>query len=212
MTSVFPRTPLPPMTSYATPIAGGNQILQLYQAQPPGLPYPWYFAHRANAKAAGHAFTIYRDDLGQENVHLLITQRPSLGGKQTIELPAGLWGDVNDQESALASVNREIVAETGMKPEHTRLLANQLFATSPGMTTEMKYFAITRAQGVPSGHQREDDEKLIIVKTLDVPLATFTDYRKFMAWLQQMHAQDYVVGMDVLAARGLLPPKLDRFA
>lgn len=201
---VFPG--LTPVPDYATPIAGGNQYLRLYTTQVPGVPYPWFFAHRENAKAAVHAITIIKDAAGQEFIHLLVQKAPPLGGKPIVQLPAGLWGDNNPEESALKAANREVREETGYTVTSSKLAANQLFATSPGMTTEMKAIAVTHAEGEPSDEHQEVQEKVSIIARLDVPIETFRDYDKFMGWLGKMHQDGYLVGMDVLAARALLPP------
>ena len=199
---------LPPVQNYSSSIAG-NKILELRKAPPAGnRSYDWLFAHRANAKAAVHALTIVKDSAGQEYVHLLVQKRPPFGGKATIELPAGLWGDSDEKETALQAANREVREETGYDVQSSELMANHLFATSPGMTTERKAFTLTHATGNPSSEYQEPDEKDMITGTMDVPLDTFTDYNRFKGWLQDMDRQGYTVDLTVIAARGLMPPTL----
>lgn len=203
------QSPLPPVNQYAEQIPGGSNFLQLYQVPPQGpVSFPWLFAHRSNAIAALHALTIVKDPQGNQFVHLLITKRPPLGGRLTIETPAGLWGDQSTEESALAAANREVKEETGYDVESSELLTDAPFATSPGAVSELKLFALTHARGTPSSEFREGDENALIVGTLDVPLETFVNYEAFKSWLTKMDQGGYIVGMDVLAVRGLMPPRL----
>jgi len=94
-----------------------------------------------------------------------------------------------------------------MNPKHSELLANQTFATSPGMTDETKVFTLTFADGTASFDNivQADGENRILVGKILVPLETFQDTGKFRQWTEQMHQKGFMVGMDVLAARSLLP-------
>lgn len=194
------------INSYASPFNGnGNTFLRMYSTQPQGLPYPWLFAHRENCKAAVHAFTIYTAEDGQKYVHLLITKRPPFGGQLSIELPAGLWGDSDSKENALNAANREVREETGFTVKKSKLLAENFFATSGGMTTEQKVYALTQVQGKPNKVQYDENEVSIIMGKLNVPLSTFVDHTQFIKWLSEMNKQGYIIGNEVIAARGLLP-------
>ncbi len=204
------------VNDYATQVAG-NKHLGLYKVPPSGnREFDWYFVHRGNSKAAVHAFTVIENDQGEKFVHLLVMKRPPLGGRLTVELPAGLWGDTDENEDVLTAAEREVKEETGYDIAGSMMLSPNFFATSPGLTTEQKAFALVKAKGQPGQDHQEAAEKDIIVGTMDVPLATFTQHREFTRWLNRMDHEGYMVSMSVMAARGLLPPnlgqKLDRMA
>jgi 8-oxo-dGTP pyrophosphatase MutT (NUDIX family) len=168
--------PLPPVTAYAQEVPGGNPYLKLYRTQPEGFPHAWMFAHREVGKGGVHTFTIVTKPDGQQVVHLLITRRPPLGGDLAplaIENPAGIWADENENEDLAKTAEREVREETGYQVDSVRLLANQLFATSPGMCSEMKGLAIARVSGTPSQEHFQGEENRIIVGKLEVPLETF---------------------------------------
>ncbi len=199
---------MPPKVSrYAKP-SQGSKWLKLYEAKQKGIPEPWAFATRPNALGGVAAFTIYKDPATRKDmVFLEITRRPPMGGKLaplTLELPAGLWGD-KGPEPLLQAGSREVTEETGLDVTYARALANQLFATSPGLTNEMKGFTMARVQGTPSRKFQEKEENAIIVGFLPVPLQTFVDYSLFTAWLEGVNKAGYIVSQDVITARGLLP-------
>lgn len=199
---------LPPKVSrYAKP-SQGSKWLKLYEAKQKGIPEAWAFAARPNAQGGVAAFTIYKDPATKKDmVFLEVTRRPPMGGNKaplTIELPAGLWGD-KGAEPLLQAGNREVTEETGLSVKYSRTLANQLFATSPGMTNEVKGFTFARVQGTPSRKFQEKEENSIIVSFLPVPLQTFVDYSLFAAWLEGVNKAGYIVSQDVITARGLLP-------
>ena len=65
-------------------------------------------------------------------------------GKRTIELPAGLIGDTEDNDTATAAAARELQEETGFAAAHWQDIG--LFATSPGMSSET--FHLFKATGL----------------------------------------------------------------
>lgn len=198
---------LKPLASYAEAQPGGSQFLKLYKTMAPGAKEPWLFAHRENSKGAVHAITLIEDAKGEEKIHLLVQKSPPLGGKPIVQLAAGTWGDNKASETALEAANREVREETGYKVKSSQFVVDQMFATSAGITDEAKAIALTRVTGKPSDKNREAQEKVSIIDTIDEPTETFRDYDKFLLWLKKMDEKGYMVGMDVLAARALLPPK-----
>lgn len=65
-------------------------------------------------------------------------------GARSIELPAGLIGDTDDEDTAIAAAARELDEETGFSAEHWQDIG--VFATSPGMSSET--FHLFRATGL----------------------------------------------------------------
>jgi hypothetical protein len=62
-----------------------------------------------------------------------------------------------------------------------------------------------QCKGEPEAPTLEGEEVETIVGSMDVPLATFANYDKFMNWLTQKEQEGYTVALDVIAARGLMP-------
>jgi hypothetical protein len=191
--------------SYAKPVAGIPYNM-LYTTPDPSGTFDWFFTHRENAKGGMHVLPIVRDYKGREYLHVIVQKSPPMGGRPIVQLPAGLWGDKDLNESAKGVVKRELREETGYQTVGSKVLGEQLFATSPGMTTEQKAFALAVVKGTPSSQFRDAGETASIIGSMDVPLSTITNYNKFMTWINDLNVKGYTVGMDILAARALMPP------
>lgn len=199
--SVMPK----PVNAYAKPAEGnGTPFLRMYSTQPEGFPNPWGFAHREKGKGAVHSFTVVKDSAGQENVLLIVQKRAPFGGLSVIELPAGLVGDEDPNEVALKAGPKEVKEELGYEADASGSLAGNAFATSAGMTTEQKWFSWVTASGEPKETNHDGSEKASIVGSMLVPVDTFADVKKFRAWLAEQETNGMIVGLDVIAARGLV--------
>ena len=75
---------------------------------------------------------------------LLVEQYRVPLGANCIELPAGLIGDHDDGEDALASAARELEEETGYRADRLEIFGE--FFASPGMVSES--FTLVRATGL----------------------------------------------------------------
>src|SRR3546814_10573577 len=75
---------------------------------------------------------------------LLVEQYRVPLGRNCIELPAGLVGDEDENESVESSAARELEEETGYRAGSVEVLGE--FASSPGMTSET--FHLVRATGL----------------------------------------------------------------
>ncbi len=193
--------------TYATPVEGGSKFLKLYTTPDPSGMHSWFFAHRQNANAAIHVIPVIKDAQGNEFIHVIIQKSPIMGGRPIVQMPAGMWGDNDPNESAGLAAVRELKEETGYSVKgQTRIINNQFFATSPGMTTEMKGMALANATGTPSDKYREPSEQHSIVGSMDVPVDTILDYDKFLGWIKAQEAKGYTVGTDILLMRAMLPP------
>ncbi len=72
---------------------------------------------------------------------VLVEQYRPAHGAHTIELPAGLIGDTDHDDTPTAAAARELAEETGFAAAHWEDIGS--FATSPGMSSEM--FQLFRA-------------------------------------------------------------------
>lgn len=196
------------VNGYAKPLAG-SEFLRLYTTPDPTGSHSWFFAHRENANGAVHVVPIVTNDKGEEFIHIIIQKSPVLGGRPIVQLPAGIWGDLDPTEGATKAAERELKEETGYSVSDVGLLWKNAFATSPGMTTETKNFALAKAVGEPSDAFREPSEVASIIGSYDIPIEIFRNYDKFKQFMGKMEDKGYTIGMDILAARALLPPKTE---
>lgn len=98
----------------------------------------WEFVGRANNI---HAAVIVAIDDG--HVLLVEQHRVPLGGP-CLELPAGLVGDKDQDETVEESAARELEEETGYQPDRIEVIGR--FASSPGMVSET--FTLVKAHGL----------------------------------------------------------------
>jgi ADP-ribose pyrophosphatase len=110
----------------------------------------WEYAVRNNAIAAAVIVAIDRDHL------LLVEQYRVPIGRTCIELPAGLVGDEDADESIADAARRELEEETGYR---AATVEERDFCSSPGMTSET--FTLVVATGLErvgdgGGHDGEN--------------------------------------------------------
>lgn len=110
--------------------------------------------------------------LAVEDGHVLLVEQYRVPlGRNCLELPAGLVGDVEAGESVLASAARELEEETGYRAERIEPIG--FFHSSPGMVSEG--FTLVRASGLtqvgPGGG--EEDEDIIVHRVALAGLADF---------------------------------------
>ena len=92
-------------------------------------------------------------------------------GQRCLELPAGLVGDHDEDESVEISAARELEEETGYRPAHIETLG--YFHSSPGMVSEG--FTLVRATGLEKVGEGggEGDEDITVHR---VPLDGIVDF------------------------------------
>ena len=124
----------------------------------------WEFASR---RAGIRAAVILPVDAGDV---ILVEQFRVPLGRFCLELPAGLIGDENEGEDALASARRELEEETGYRAARWEELGE--FHSSPGMITES--FTLLRASGLTQvGDGGGTDHEHIVVHR--VPLSRIAE-------------------------------------
>ncbi len=148
----------------------------------------WEFA--ARTRNIGAAVILAITDAGEI---VLVEQFRVPHGRRSIELPAGLIGDTDDDDDALAAAARELHEETGFEAAHIEDLG--AFATSPGMSSEM--FSLVRATGLvrtgPGGGIGNEDITTHVVALAD--LAGF---------LGRQRATGLVIDCRLVVALGLV--------
>ena len=145
----------------------------------------WEYAERNNPGGAVIILAVTADD----NVLFVEQYRVSIL-QNTIEMPAGLVGDVADQadESALLAAQRELEEETGYRCQRVEFV--HCGPSSSGMSTEMITFV--RAWGLEKvGPGGGDETENIVVH--EVPR------REAGAWLFARAAEGYSIDPKLFA-------------
>jgi ADP-ribose pyrophosphatase len=135
----------------------------------------WEYAERCNAGCA-----VIVVALTPENKLLFVEQYRIPIAARSIEMPAGLVGDLSDTDTIETAARRELLEETGWQAEHIDLLMTG--PTSSGMSNEM--IAFVRARGLTRIHAGGGDESEDIT-VHEVPLADAP------RWLASKMAEGY---------------------
>ncbi|GAA4769263.1 NUDIX hydrolase [Stakelama sediminis] len=125
----------------------------------------WEYVSRARGIRAAVILAVVDGDV------LLVDQYRAPLQRRCLELPAGLVGDQDAGETALASAARELEEETGYRAAQVESLGE--FFSSPGMASEG--FTLVRATGltrVSEGGGVEDED----IRVHRVPLSGIADY------------------------------------
>ena len=107
---------------------------------------------------------------------------------KTIEMPAGLVGDIEAEESLLLAAERELLEETGWRAGRLDYLMTG--PSSAGMSTEL--VAFVRARELERVHEGGGDESEDIV-VHEIPVADAA------RWLAQKMAEGYSIDAKVWA-------------
>jgi ADP-ribose pyrophosphatase len=114
-------------------------------------------------------------------------------GARTIEMPAGIVGDIHAGESLELAAERELLEETGWQAEKIQLL--MIGPTSAGMSSER--VAFVRATGLTKVHDGGGDaSEDIIVHEIPVDDAP--------AWLAQKAEQGFEMDLKLWAGLWML--------
>ncbi|NVB39151.1 NUDIX hydrolase [Pseudenhygromyxa sp. WMMC2535] len=163
----------------AEPIAEGKWIKLMRRGR-------WEFAQRTVGQTA--ALIVALTEAGE--LVLIEQPRPPVGGR-TIELPAGLIGDIAGEEDEAPEVAalRELEEETGFTAARIERLTQG--STSPGLSDEqLILFRAHELRRVGEGGGDEDEDITVHLVALDeVP-----------AWLASKQAEGLVVDLKVWSA------------
>jgi ADP-ribose pyrophosphatase len=107
-------------------------------------------------------------------------------GKSTIEMPAGLVGDVDDDDTLLDAARRELIEETGWDAAHLEVLL--VGPTTAGMSSER--IAFVRATGLRQVGDGGgvDDEQIVVHRVPRVQAP---------AWLMRKYAEGFDVDLKL---------------
>ena len=145
----------------------------------------WEYAERTNAGSAVIVIAVT-----PENKLVFVEQFRIPMNANTIEMPAGLVGDVDAHDTLEEAARRELLEETGWLASEVKVL--MVGPTSSGMSNEV--VAFVRARGLTRVHAGGGDETENIT-VHEVPVADAP------RWLAAKMAEGY--GMDAKLWAGL---------
>jgi len=153
----------------------------------------WEYAERVNASSA--VIIIARTP---NDTLLFVEQFRIPIGKLSIEMPAGLVGDLDANDTLELAAKRELLEETGWQADHVEVL--MMGPSSSGMSNELIAFA--RATGLKRVHAGGGDETENIT-VHEVPVADAA------RWLARKMAEGYAMDPKLWAGLWLLDKNPD---
>jgi ADP-ribose pyrophosphatase len=153
----------------------------------------WEYAERANASSAVIIVAVT-----PEGKLLFVEQFRVPMNANTIEMPAGLVGDLDDADTIEDAARRELLEETGWEAGAVKVL--MVGPSSAGMSTELVAFA--RATDLRKVHDGGGDESENIT-VHEVPVA------EAPRWLAQKMSDGYAMDPKLWAGLWLLDREPD---
>lgn len=167
-----------------------TKFLELRTAPKPNGNGEWAYAHRPNVKD----IVIIIPLINNESILFLKTRRPPLReecmGKFNIELPAGLVGDEDENETVEEAAKKELLEETGLVAEKFEVMVRKL-SSSGGCTSETATLVlahINNSNGIEPG-----DDDGVIAERIIVPV------KEAPAWLKTQEDEGNTIGAQTLA-------------
>jgi len=177
-----------------------TKFLQLKSAQSPDGKNSWVYAHRPNAKdIVVIAPVIDRDGdkkvSENDSILFIETERPPIKAEgradRCIELPAGLVGDENPNDTIEEAIKKELKEETGFEADYEIVSRN--VASSPGCVSETSTFAIANIFSDNAKVKQPVDDGGVIKERYEVPLNSLSD------WLKQQQKAGKAISAMALA-------------
>jgi ADP-ribose pyrophosphatase len=150
---------------------------------------PWEYAERTNDGGLAVIVVAATPD----RKVLFVEQYRVPVGARTIEMPAGIVGDVHEGESLELAAERELLEETGWQAAKVQLL--MIGPTSAGMSSER--VAFVRATGLTKVHDGGGDASENIT-VHEIPFDTAP------AWLADKAEQGYEMDLKLWAGLWLV--------
>ena len=153
----------------------------------------WEYAERTNAGSAVIVIAVTPD----ENLLFVEQFRVPMNCK-TIEMPAGLVGDLDQHDTIEAAAKRELLEETGWQCDEVKVLI--IGPSSAGMSNEVIAFARARNLTRINAGGGDESENIIVheVPVKDAP-----------RWLTQKMAEGYSLDPKLWAGLWLLDKNPD---
>ena len=155
----------------------------------------WVYAHRPNAKDIAVIVPVVKKEDG-EYILFLITKRPPLvcegRAKYCLELPAGLVGDINQNEDILEALKRELKEESGYEAQSIKIHSKKI-SSSAGMTSETSTIATAYIDGSKKYEEPCDNDGGVIYKR---KLVKKEDVLNF---IKDFEAQGNAIGAQTLS-------------
>jgi ADP-ribose pyrophosphatase len=153
----------------------------------------WEYAERVNASSAVIIIARTPDD-----TLLFVEQYRIPIGKLSIEMPAGLVGDLDANDTLELAAKRELLEETGWQADHVEVLMSG--PSSSGMSNEQ--IAFVRATGLKRIHAGGGDE----TENITVHEVPVVDAAR---WLVRKMAEGYAMDPKLWAGLWLLDKNPD---
>ena len=157
--------------------------------------HKWVYAHRPNAKDVVVIIPVVKKEDG-EYILFLITKRPPIFSENKgifgLETPAGLVGDLNENENILDAIKRELKEETGYIADEIKIVSRKL-SSSAGATSETSTLAIAYIDSSKTYETAKDDDGGIIVGRKLVKKENVFDF------IKEFEEQNNVIGAQTLS-------------
>lgn len=167
-----------------------SEYLQL-KSTPSKNGKPWVYAHRPNVSDVAVILTTYNDE-----VLFLIEERPPLQaekvGKYAVGMPAGLVGDVRENETFEDAVRAELLEEAGLEAEKIIINARNI-ASSAGCVSETFTIATAIFKTKEYKQLPISDDGVIVDRV-------WVKKDNIKLWLKEMELKGYILTAQSLAA------------
>ena len=155
----------------------------------------WFYVVRPNAKNVVAILPVIKTQ-NEDEILFLITKRPPLEhekiAKFCVEIPAGLVGDENENESVLEACKKELLEETGLIAQEMKIEAEKV-STSGGLTSECT--TIVTAKIVDDRIKKEPvDDGGVIIERIRVKKSEIRNF------LKDKEKKGYALSAQMLAA------------
>lgn len=152
----------------------------------------WVYAHRGNAGSIVIIIPVIKN----KEILFLKTKRPPLTSEGhkgfNIELPAGLVGDIYENENIIESAKRELLEETGLVADEIEILTEKL-TSSAGLTDEMSSVLLAKIENETEMMKPISDNGVIQERTK-------IDIKNIPTWLKNEEKLGNTIGAQTLSA------------
>lgn len=176
-----------------------NPHLQFKKTKAPDGTFDWFYAHRPHTKQGQDDGVIIAPIIHEpsgDSMIFLETCRPPLcaeGKAQTgIEFPAGLIGDVRENETVKDAIKAELLEETGLQADKIKIHMNNV-QSSGGAISETCTLATADIYN-PKIVAKPLSDNGVIVKQHKVPVEDIPE------WLKEQSKQGKSISLQTLAS------------